>query len=438
MSELYFQAGDGKLAHSGSAIIYSKEPNEDLFSLGQQQPSIDFKAVATLVVSHEFNMAPFVVVDTEQRKIFVFGDIVAKVDGVKLDGSTTTTFIESAIEPNASVTCGHGAEISGQLNDGWARASGFSWGAGSVDAQAQVPRVEKTETVSSAPVATAITQPEPVKEVIEPTVSDEQDVETEIVPVPPEVALLRDAQPDPIDQGGPITSQDQVEESRNEPLLSVMPQPLDEPVGRIDELDPLADPGISLESIGAPEAVTDNTSPPVLPPPAETPSVEQMPALEPEPTAEPKLENPAAEQQSPQTELVPPPPSGVPLLQSPDGRSEPTIGLTPPVQSDGHTLQLDDGQQIAVAAGVYVGRHPSKNGLPDGYRGVTVSGDQVSRVHWELIVDADGALVRDLGSSSGTEVELNGRRSDATEAGIRISSGTKILFADRSATYELA
>lgn len=416
MSELYFQAGDGKLAHSGSAIIYSKGLNEDLFSLGRQQPSIDFKALATLVVSHEFNMAPFVVVDTEQRKIFVFGDIVANVDGVELDGSTTTTFIESAIERDASVTCGHGAEISGQLNDGWARASGFSWGAGSVDAQAQVPRVEQPEPVSSVPEATPIAQPVPVEEVVEPAVGVEQAVEasggdaspdglgevveTQMVPVPPVVAPLSDVEP--------------------------------------DEMDPLADPGISLEAIGAPEVVTDNTAPPLLPTPIETSPFEQMPELEPEPTAEPKLENPASEQQAPQTALIPPPPSGIPLLQSTEGRSEPTIGLTPPVQSDRHILRFDDGQQIAFAAGVYVGRHPSKNGLPDGYLGVTVSGDRVSRVHWELIVEADVVLVRDLGSSSGTVVELDGRRRVATEAGIRISTGAKIHFADRCATYELA
>ena len=100
-----------------------------------------------------------------------------------------------------------------------------------------------------------------------------------------------------------------------------------------------------------------------------------------------------------------------------------------------HVLRFDDGQEIVIGNGVYVGRHPTKNGLPDGYHGTTIRGEHVSRVHWELSLTNGVPQIRDLGSGSGTEVESQGQRIPATAQGVDIAVGATVHFADRWATY---
>lgn len=441
MSELHFSNGEGKLSHSGSTIIFSLGPNEELFAMGQQQqPSINFKALATLVVNHSFELPPFVVVDTELRNIFVSGAIVATVDGVALDGSTTTTWIESRLEPEASITCGAMAEVSGLLNDGWARADGFSIGPVQDAPVSQVRGVETADSDHALERSATVTDSEPLEEVFDltettpvPSGDPAELAEVTSLPEPPVVSEpvssppLSDLEAVPTQPlGGSLQS---TTETLAEPSV---PEPLDEALPDSAALDPLADPEISLESIGAPEAVTDLTSPPLAPPALDLLPTEPKP----QPELEPETATDEDEPTSPRS-LIPPPPSGTPTLQLTDEHAESTIGRPPSSGQSRHTLRFDDGQQITVETGLYVGRHPTKKGLPDGYGSITISGDQVSRVHWELVPDTGGATVRDLGSNSGTQVEEGGQQVDVPEGGMHISSGAKVHFADRSAVYEL-
>lgn len=105
------------------------------------------------------------------------------------------------------------------------------------------------------------------------------------------------------------------------------------------------------------------------------------------------------------------------------------------------TLTFDDGQSIEVRQSIYVGRYPTKHGLPPGYEAVVVTSDHVSRIHWELVCDGRSVSVADLGSTTGTSV----RRSDDVQP-VRLSAGhlrvidddTVITFGDRTARFRVA
>ena len=205
--------------------------------------------------------------------------------------------------------------------------------------------------------------------------------------------------------------------------------------------DPLADPDVDLAAIGAAPEVESLLDP-----------IEPMESPTTSPLAEPnESEHKVAEPEEPagiRSAPIPPPPSGPPPLQALRSNSDPTLPGPPsfappsPQAEDAdriasHILAFDDGQEVAVVRGVYVGRHPTKNGLPENYSSATIRGEHVSRVHWELRIENNEALIRNLSSNSGIEVEVRGERIAVPDAGLTIPSGSTVHFADRWATYEM-
>ncbi|MEM7340474.1 MAG: FHA domain-containing protein [Actinomycetota bacterium] len=110
--------------------------------------------------------------------------------------------------------------------------------------------------------------------------------------------------------------------------------------------------------------------------------------------------------------------------------------VTPsPGSSDGiHEFHLDDGTVIGLDGHHYVGRYPTKMALPDGVTPVTVSGEEVSRLHFEVVIDGSRATVKDLGSAAGTTVERPGRNArDVVSERIptRLGDGSIVHFGGR-------
>jgi len=120
-------------------------------------------------------------------------------------------------------------------------------------------------------------------------------------------------------------------------------------------------------------------------------------------------------------------------------RSEPAAEEADTPEVDYGCLQLDDGQVIIIHSNLYLGRYPTKSGLPSGYQPVVVRGEHVSRVHWALVVSETGELTaKDLGSTGGTYIE------DATVGKrIALTAGDEyplrpestVRFGDRWAKY---
>ncbi len=381
MADLHFTHGDGQLLRTANVVLFCRSHHDQLSELVEGSETIDVKALVSLIVSHDFSLPPFVVIGTQQRKIFVFGEILVDIDGDALDGSTTTTGIEQPLTTASIIRCGDGTPIHGQLGAGWVNASGF--------------------TLSLTNAASAST-----RQAVDEQLKDEEQVVDE-----PGAASVAIVEPEP------------------EPTPEPEPEPEPEPDG---EWDPLADPEIGLESIGAPEIVDELPPPP--PPPTDMPKVSNESDVE--LAEEPEVED------SP-IGLIPPPPQGMPLIASIHGEnSDPTLPVPAFAEDEttdaeaGHILRFDDGQKIEIEVGAYVGRHPTKNGLPDGYTSATIRGEHVSRVHWEIAIQDDSAVLRDLGSSGGTEVEVNGGRIPVPVGGMVIAAGTTIHFADRYAVYE--
>ncbi len=101
-------------------------------------------------------------------------------------------------------------------------------------------------------------------------------------------------------------------------------------------------------------------------------------------------------------------------------------------------LRLDDGQNIEIGQSVYIGRYPSKHGLPPGYDAIVIASDHVSRIHWELVYDGESVSVADLGSTTGTYVQGPGDDQQTRLAAghlVPIENGTVITFGDRSASF---
>ncbi len=138
------------------------------------------------------------------------------------------------------------------------------------------------------------------------------------------------------------------------------------------------------------------------------------------------------------------------LIPSPDALESPELQAPLPTPDPGSDLgadparyygrlRFDDGQEHEVTGGLYVGRHPTKMGLPDGYGTVVVTGQHVSRVHWKLVVGHRIEVV-DLGSTTGTTVVLPATGIQysvgAEDQPMEIVPGTKINFGDRWAVFE--
>jgi len=137
-----------------------------------------------------------------------------------------------------------------------------------------------------------------------------------------------------------------------------------------------------------------------------------------------------------------------PSLASPEiNLTEPTMAASDP----DHTNQtpsivgelcFDDGQVVPVSSTTYVGRFPTRSGIPTGCESVVVRGEHVSRVHWALLVDEQRrCIVKDLGSTGGTfvdDVQFQSQIPLRNGDEYLITSNTTVRFGDRWARFESA
>ena len=96
-------------------------------------------------------------------------------------------------------------------------------------------------------------------------------------------------------------------------------------------------------------------------------------------------------------------------------------------------IVLDDGRRIGISGRVVVGREPGgPGGALDGATGVIVDDATVSCSHLEIEGERGSAKVRDLGSTNGSEIEL---QDSAVELGgefVRLPIGARVVFGERS------
>ena len=444
MNSLTFTEGTGRLLRSEHAVAYAEEPADDLFALFTDDRPVDFKAVASIIVANNFEMPPFVVIALDSARLFVFGNLDVELGDERLSGSGNDTWVEREVDLTQAVTTGDTGEVRGNLTLGWVSAGGFYFGTHDPAASG-----DATTAISDAPVAPANQASlAPLPTAAEPDVHEE---ESEEIDESESVEL----------ETAPSTSSD----IGQAPVAAPTPEAEIEEGEATDQWDPLADPEVDLERIGEQEVVDTSVPPPPTPSVAipiepgepdlavetsddtsahglytpedtrdtRTPPPPQRPPIPPPPPTPAGITPPPAMIPSD----IPPPPDAhastkaLPTIPAPADFQPPTL-----LRSAKGNIRFDDGQSATVDAGVYVGRHPTKNGLPDKYSSVTIRGEHVSRLHFELAIDGVEAVVRDLGSNSGTEVEINGRRIPVPDGGMQISPGAKIIFADRWAIYE--
>lgn len=96
-------------------------------------------------------------------------------------------------------------------------------------------------------------------------------------------------------------------------------------------------------------------------------------------------------------------------------------------------LVLDDGRRIGVSGRVVIGREPGgPGGEINGATGVVVEDATVSRSHLEIEGERGSARVRDLGSTNGSEIELQDSAVALGSDFVRLPIGARVLFGDRS------
>ena len=436
MKSLTFSEGNGRLLRSEHAIVFAKEPSDDLFALFADDRSVDFKSVASIIVANNFEMPAFAVIAIDSARLFVFGNLDVQLGDERLSGSGNDTWVEREVDLSEAIMTRDNGEVRGNLRLGWVAAGSFHFGPDETAAPKDEVAAEQLHGHDSelgdgsnhGQQATSDKDESPNSEAIPPT---------------------------PVGTAAPVVLTDEIESDSSS---------TDGTHIESDQWDPLADPNVDLERIGE-QAVVD-TSPPPAPPSAPLPPQPADPELAAESSDDMSTDDLYAPEDTrdtrtpppPQRPSIPPPPptpAGITPPPSytasdipppPDAQAStkalPTIPAPPEFQpptlqrSAKGNIRFDDGQSATVDAGVYVGRHPTKNGLPDNYSSVTIRGEHVSRLHFELAIDGAGTVVRDLGSNSGTEVEINGRRITVPDGGMQISPGAKIIFADRWAIYE--
>jgi hypothetical protein len=101
-------------------------------------------------------------------------------------------------------------------------------------------------------------------------------------------------------------------------------------------------------------------------------------------------------------------------------------------------LVWDDGTRMAVYGPTLFGRNPAR---AEGVAVVPVRDEtlSLSKTHFEIGGDADGAWVRDLHSTNGTAIVRAGMRERlAPDARTPLRAGDRIEFGDRGALVESA
>lgn len=409
MGTLRIVPGDGRLLRTDRYIAFAVQPDRALFDAVQSEGDA-FKKVAEHVVSQSFQVPDFAVIDLSAGTVLAFGEtILESSDGTTYSAAATSTWSEHTVDLHRTLSCtpaDAGPVADSWLHTGCVPAGGF--------------------VLANDDESVTIPEPEQGRRDDRPT-ADEVDDE-EPVPEPDVVATAAD-----VSAGNPrITNFDPLEEPDHIDLERLGSAVVDRPepgpsrteVGpQNDHTNDLASDQRVGDSSNDPTSAMKVPAPETLIPPVPGALGAAVPGGE----AGDEPDEKWAPPEVPPIASFPPPPtitSAEPLL--------------PAARSSRLTLRFDDGQVVHVERGVYVGRRPSKRGLPDNFESVVVRGEHVSRVHWELSIEAGQAVVRDLGSQSGTTVQTDDQvPRPVTETGSAISPGSVIRFADRWAVVEL-
>ncbi len=365
-------------------VAFSSGPIDGLYQLLLQEPTeVVFKRLASLVVENDFTLPAFLVVRTGSfPAAFVYGDadLICSGASTTITGSSSSTWIERPLENEEALR--------------------FHVGSISDDDRVAIDTRLVLGCVPAAGLSFGIPEEKPSPEDAEPEVDPIwQPPEPEVLSDPHELEIDVDPDWDP----------------------RADPEPIDLAViGSSPTVSPEhpATPEISDHLIAEPQVEPDQ--PPIQA--TEPARFDNKSILETTRPAEPSSGG-----MFPST--LPRETDAQPLLIPEPARQNPTQGR----------LAFDDGQITNIVVGAYVGRFPVKNGLPEGYEGVVVRSEHVSRTHWEVFTDSGIAYVRDLGSHNGTSLQ---GPDDQEAQSLQAHEPTELLpdsvihFGDRWARYE--
>ncbi len=372
--------GDGLITRTDRYLLWTADGRLDLHDLVVDADEHAFRQLGAAVLRADFDAPAFAAVDLVRGAAMVFGEATVLTEEGELDASASTTWIEQPLSTSQGVVVNPGAGDRDQGTDlrlGTVRGAGF--GFGELDGSVNEP-VEATPRVADGSPDGGSTPTPPIAGAAS---------EPDFAPPPTRPAddeLLVDL----LDAPSPTAPH--AEGPGADPFdgdLTVVAKMASSSDTLIWDAPPRAIP--DLPSSFSDDDASDAGSPPVRPP------------------GRPRL----AVSEQDQDDLT-------------------------PASRRRASVRFDDGQEAEVDTGIFVGRHPTKHGLPDGYAAITIRSEHVSRVHWELKVHGGDILVRDLGSSSGLVLTADGL--DPLEiprdGEVTLGGPVRLEFADRWADID--
>lgn len=372
--------GEGLVSVNRHFLIWTSEPTTQMLSQFESGTEDVFKVLAAAVIGADFEVPPFVAVDLLRNQAMVFGDAELRTSSGLHTGLSTSTWIETRVDLSAglAVNGGSGADEWSNLVEGKVRAAGF------------VLTAEETAASSEAPDAVEGSNAE--------IGSSGQKSPTEHVPHEPknqpeltELSSLKDDHEVPMDLFNEIPS-DEIETDQFDEDITIV-----------------ADFSTGTSTPSEPETMTYSGTPPELSPQSHSDS---------------------------DGGFLPLRPPGIPQLKAPQIRADqfaPTIGPS------ALTVRFDDGQEADIDRGLYVGRYPTKNGVPYGYMTITIRSEHVSRIHWEIDLSGAQPSIRDLGSLDGLLLKTDGGEPVEVppNGSAQIDGEVRVEFGDRWAEIQV-
>ena len=405
MSSVRVISGEGLISRDDRHLIWSADPALDILSRLSTADGDGFKALGSMVLEADFDMAPFAVIDFERSAAFVFGSTTLSTVNGTLDGATTSTWIEKSLELCTGLALNSDAgdaDVATDLIEGSVRGGGWVMG-DYVPQQDVVPPSDEAEPPEET-AGEALDVPVDVEEedsTDEPAQSmgDSAGSQVEVL-LPP--GRSEEVQYDEFESDPDLVEPVDAEGDANSVVVDLMGS----------EEDASADPFNGDVTMVA--SRTDGPS-----------------TL--------SYESPEEDLSGGDSEAVDGPPlraPGKPQLRSRDVGED---DLRPSSRNPSVHVRFDDGQEVELERGIYVGRHPTKNGLPVGYSSVTIRGEHVSRLHWELDLAGDLPIIRDLGSISGLTLQAEGLdpMEVSPDGEAALAGSVRVEFADRWADIEI-
>lgn len=411
MSSVRVISGDGLIARDDRYLIWSADPALDILTCLRTAEDDGFKALGSMVLEYDFETAPFAVIDFDRSTGFVFGAVTLSTDNGILDGTTTSTWIEKSLESCTGLALNAEAgdpDIATDVIRGLVRGSGWvmsdyvpKQSAPTVPHEAETDNETKGESTEEAEIESLDPQSE-----VEEILGNGEALASE--PDGPQVEVL-------LPPGN--STQVQYDEFETEPdLVEPVATERDANSVVVDLMEgneaALADPfngdvTMVASMINGPSTVSYDSQ--------ERDQADDIAEV----LDGPPLRSP-----------------GKPQLRSRDADED---DLRPSFRNPSVRVRFDDGQEVELERGMYVGRHPTKNGLPVGYSSVTIRGEHVSRIHWELDLGGDLPIIRDLGSISGLTLQAEGLDPmDVSPDGEAALAGpVRVEFADRWAEIHI-